>query len=69
MRIHTSVPALVLAALLGTTLIGCQRQETPTPYPKSEVGLPSAEKPGQPGARDALGPHRTPVTKPALTEA
>ena len=67
MRIHTSVPALVLAALLGSTLIGCQRQETP--YPKSEIGLPSADKPGLPGARDAHGPHRTPVTKPVLTEA
>ena len=64
MRIHTSVPTLVLAALLSTTLIGCQRQESTTP--KSEFAIPSGEKLVLPGGRDAVGPQQMPAPKPAL---
>jgi len=65
MRIQTSVPAMVLVALVCTTLIGCQRKESTTP--KSEFALPSGEKLVLPGGGDTVGPPQMPASKPALT--
>jgi len=38
MRIDKRVPALMLAAMLATALVGCQRKDVPSP--KSDVVAP-----------------------------
>jgi hypothetical protein len=70
------LPALVLAAVLGTALIGCQRQATPSTG--SGAGVPmmhgerfgappaGAQQPAAPGHGDGLGPHHPPVRRPVL---
>lgn len=63
MRIEKSLPPLVVAAMLGAALIGCQRQETP--LPKSDIVLPSFQ--GAP----PLGPgaaQEAPRREPGLIE-
>lgn len=76
MRIDNRLPALVLAAVLGTALLGCQRQATPAmgsgggvPLKHGErFGAPpaGAEQPAGPGYGDGLGPHHPPVRRPVL---
>ncbi|WP_265942517.1 hypothetical protein [Dechloromonas sp. A34] len=58
------LPPLVVAAMLGAALIGCQRQETP--LPKSDIVLPLIEGeqrfgvPLGPGASQELPPRPRP---------
>lgn len=81
MRINKSLSALLLAALLGTALTACQRQEMP---PRSDFGLPlpkgersgaplgpdaTVKTPPQPGAGEAVDPHHPWIKKqPGLIE-
>jgi hypothetical protein len=79
MRSDNRLPALLLAAVLGTALIGCQRQETPSmdrgtrlPLIHGErFGAPpmGAETPAGPGTGQGLPPNHPPIRKPALIVA
>ncbi|HJV92508.1 MAG TPA: hypothetical protein VJ572_03480 [Azonexus sp.] len=77
MRIDKSLPPLVVAAMLGAALIGCQRQETP--LPKSDIVLPSLqggpfgpgagqELPLRPGAGESIDSQHPPLRRPGLIE-
>lgn len=77
MRNEKSLPPLVVAAMLGAALIGCQRQETP--LPKSDIVLPSfqgaplgpgaaQELPRRPGAGESIDAQQPPLRRPGLIE-
>lgn len=82
MRIEKSLPPLVVAAMLGAALIGCQRQEIP--LPKSEIVLPLIqgeqrfgaplgpgaiqELPPRPGAGESIDSQHPPLRRPGLIE-
>lgn len=70
MRIDKSLSALLLAAILGTALTACQRQEMPPPKSHPGLPLPQSERsdaplgpdatvkiPPRPGAGEAVDPH------------
>lgn len=80
MRIEKCLPPLVVAAMLGIALIGCQRQDTP--QPKSDIALPmfqgeprfgaplgpGQELPRHPGAGETMDSQHPPLRRPGLIE-
>lgn len=76
MRIDKCLPALLLAAMLGTALSACERQPTPSAggtahlptMPGERFGAPSGPGLGErkPGSGEAYDPHHPPPPRPAL---
>ncbi len=78
MRIDKSLPALLLAAILGTALSACQRQPTPSargvdlPTLHGErFGAPPGpgvgeDKPARPGSGQGFDPHHRRPPGPVL---
>lgn len=77
MRSYKSLLALLLAAVLGTVLTACQREEIPSPKSEPGLPLPQGERIGappgpgasdkkllQPGAGEGVDPHH-PWRRPA----
>jgi hypothetical protein len=81
MRIDKRLPGLALAAILGATLIACQRQEMPST--RIDLGLPAVpdgrfsaplapganrEQAAPPGFGGTFDPHHPPTRRPGLIE-
>ena len=79
MRIDKHLPALVLAAMLGTALSACQRQEVPStridfglPAPPGErfgtAPVPGTNAEQSPGTGGSFDPGHPPARGPGLIE-